>query len=468
MQMKNNINEKVLEAYDKAKNTQATLNAVVTFIDPSEQLKELQGKENQPLYGVPIVLKDNVCTKGIKTTASSKILENYVPIYNAHIVDKLSQAGAITIAKSAMDELGMGGTNLTAATGPVKNPYDVSRMSGGSSGGSAALVAANVVGLAIGTDTGDSVRKPASFCGVVGLKPSYGRISRYGIIPYASSLDHVGLFTRSVKEAATALEVLAGRDDRDMTSSFKAVEKYSEACTGDIKGKKIAVFKNVLNATDKKETIVLFNKVVQDLEAKGAILKEVTLNEDLMRALLPTYYLISNCEATANHANLDGLRFGSQQEGTTSEEIMMHTRTYGFGKQVKKRFVIGSYGLFIENQDKLFRQAQKVRRLIVEHLKEVLEDVDALIAPASCDVAPKIEDTTLDQLDDAYLVAENHMLLGNFSGFPSITVPMGYIDGLPIGVNLTSKAFDESNLLNISYAIEEGTNLKNSYKEVKA
>ncbi len=464
---KNNVNAVVSNAVKKAVDSQSELNAVVTFVNPQSQIENLKGKENGLMYGVPIVLKDNVCTKGIKTTASSKILENYIPIYNAHIVDKLEEAGAVVIAKSSLDELAMGGSNLTAATGAVKNPYDTTRMAGGSSGGSAALVAANVVPMAIGSDTGDSVRKPASFCGVVGFKPTYGRISRYGIIPYSSSLDHVGFFTRSIEDAAITLEVLAGRDDRDMTSSYEPVLHYIDYLNHDIKGKRIAVLKNVLDSCNNEQTIEMFNDLIFKLKEKGAEVIEVSLDEKLMKALLPTYYIISNCEATANHSNLDGIRYGNRQSGETSEDIMTNTRTCGFGLQVKKRFVIGSYGLFVENQDKLFRQAQRVRRLIVNDLKEALKDVDAIISPATNGVAPKLDDVSLDQLDNTYLVAENHMLLGNFSGYPSCTVPMGLIDGMPVGVNLTSKAFDEANLLNICLAVEDVCGLKDTVKEVK-
>ena len=241
---RNNVESRVKEAYEKAQALQDKLNAVITFVDPEEQLKELP--EDGAFYGVPIVLKDNVNTKGIRTTAGSRILSNYVPVYDAEIVTKLKKAGAVCIAKASMDELAMGGTNLTCFTGPAYNPWDTRRMTVGSSGGSAALVASGVVPMAIGSDTGDSVRKPASFCGIVGVKPTYGRISRYGIIQYASSLDHVGYFTRSIEDAAATLKVLAGRDERDMTSSYNEVPDYSALLNDDIKGKKIAVIGNVI------------------------------------------------------------------------------------------------------------------------------------------------------------------------------------------------------------------------------
>lgn len=455
--MKNseNAESRILEAAKKAHEAHEKLNAVVTFIDPAEQISNLNEYKDGLMYGIPVALKDNVNTKGIRTTASSRILDNYVPVYDATIVKKLREAGAVFVAKTSMDELAMGGTNLTAATGPVLNPYDTSCISGGSSGGSAVLVAEGVVPMAIGTDTGDSIRKPASYCNIVGFKPTYGRISRYGIIPYSSSLDHVGTFTRTVKDAALALEVLAGRDDLDMTSSNLPVEHYLDAVKGDVAGKKIAIIKNIIDAIDNQETLKCFENVVNGLKAKGAIVEEVEMNQQLLRAVLPTYFLIANCEATANHSNLDGIRFGNRKEADSSEEIMMKTRTEGLCAYVRKRFVIGSYGLFVENQERLFRQAQRVRRLICEDVDRVLNEYDAFIVPASANGAPKVDAPAADQMSDAYLVAENHMALGNFTGYPSITVPMGMTKGMPVGVNLTGRAFEEGELLNIAQAIED-------------
>lgn len=465
---KTSVDERVLEAVAKAHAFQADLNAMVSFIDPAEQLNDLKKLDpSAAFYGVPVVLKDLVNMKGTVTTGSSGILENYVSPYDATITQKLKEAGAIIIGKSSCDTFGMGGTNMTAWTGPVMNPYDLSRMSGGSSGGSAVLVASGVVPMAIGTDTGDSIRKPASFNNIVGLKPTYGRISRYGVIPYASSLDHVGVFTRNVKDAALSLEVLAGRDDKDMTSSQRPVEAYASLLNNDIKGKRIGVIQNVIDAIQKPETLSVFKQLCNQLEEKGAIVSSIHLDEKLMHAFLPTYYIIANAEATANHSNLDGLRFGVLYEGDSMEESMIRSRTAGFGKLLKKRFVIGSYALFTENQEEVFRKAQKVRRLIVEDLKRVLQAVDVLIAPASSQGAPKFDDASADLLSSEYLIAENYMALANFSGYPSITVPMGTVDGLPVGVNLTSAAFTEQLLLNVSLAVEECTGIKDVIKEPK-
>ena len=434
------------------------LDNIVTFVEP-----EVKG--DGKLNNVAVVLKDNVNTKGILTTASCAILDNYVPVYNATITDKIEAAGGVIVAKASMDELAMGGTNLTALTGPVHNPYNLERISGGSSGGSAVAVASGAVALAIGSDTGDSVRKPASFNGIVGVKPTYGRISRYGIIPYSSSLDHVGYFTTNVKDAALALEVLAGRDDRDMTSSQLPVEDYSKNLNADVKGRKILVFKNVTDAISNKDVLESFNKVVDGLREKGAVIEEVYFDETLMRALLPTYYIIANAEATANHSNLSGLLFGERKQGKSIDELMINSRTAGFGPWIKKRFVIGSYALKEDNQERIFRKAQKIRRLIVGDVMAKLKDADGLLAPAAPSTAPLINQTSTNELTDEYLVADNHMIIGNFAGLPSITLPMGYSDGLPLGVNLTCNPFKEQEMFNISSVIESITGLADVTKE---
>ncbi len=440
-----NCYEKVLKAHEK-------LNCVVTGVKP---LKE----------GIAIALKDNVSTKGVLTTASCKILDNYVPVYNATIVDKLEANGFVTVCKASMDELAMGGTNLTALTGPVKNPYDLTRISGGSSGGSAVLVASGAISCAIGSDTGDSIRKPASFCGVVGVKPTYGRISRYGIIPYASSLDHVGYFTTCVDDATKLLEVLAGRDDKDMTSSCLPVPNYSKLCNGDVKDKKILVFKNVVDAISNEDVKKCFSKVIDNLKQDGAIVKEVYFNETLMKAILPTYYIIANAEATANHSNLDGINFGQRVDGGSIEEIMINSRSVGFGPWIKKRFIIGSYALFEENQDRILKKAHKIRRLIVDEVMKELKEADILIAPAAPGIAPKIEGTSTDELSEEYLVADNHMVIENFAGLPSLTLPMGFVDNMPVGVNVSANPFKEDVMFNVAKAIENKTGLKGLTKE---
>ncbi len=454
------ISERKAYALKKVKGLQDKLNASITIIEDDEV------KADGKLMGIPVALKDNISTKGIKTTAASDILDNYVPVYDATIVKKLKEAGAIFVSKTSMDELAMGGTNRTANIGPCHNPYDLDRITGGSSGGSAALVAAGAVPLAIGSDTGDSVRKPAAYCGIVGVKPSYGRISRYGIIPYASSLDHVGYFTTNVEDAALALEVLAGRDDLDMTSSYEEVLEYSKLLDANVKGRRLAIFGNVYDAISDSSIKEAFDKIIVSLEDKGAIIKKVYFDGDLMKCLFPTYFIIANAEATANHSNLDGVRFGHRIDGDSMEDVMMATRTRGFSSFIKKRFVIGSYSLFEENQERLLKKAQRVRRLIVEAVLNELKEVDALLAPASGSIAPRLDDPSSDELSDEYLIAENHMVIGNFGGLPSMTLPMGFKDDLPIGINITCNAFKEEEMFDIALAIEDITGLKGHVKEV--
>lgn len=457
---------RVYAAYKKAQALQPKLNDVISFVDPRTQLDQIN--TDGRMYGVPVALKDNVSTKGILTTAGSRILSDYVPIYDAAIVEKLRAAGAVTIAKASMDELAMGGTNKTCYIGPAHNPWDVRRITGGSSGGSAALVASGVVPMAVGTDTGDSVRKPASFCGVVGVKPTYGRISRYGIIPYASSLDHVGYFTGNVQDACLTLEVLAGRDERDMTSSVRLPEAYRDLLNANLQGIRVAILKNVLDGVKNPATLDMFAQVVEKLRKRGAVVEEYMFDPDLMRAILPTYFLIANCEATSNHSNLDGIRFGIRQAGKDMQEIMMNSRTKGFGPLIRRRFVIGSYGLLEENQERLFRKAQKVRRKITEAMEECLRLYDAILAPASGDIAPLLnENEDQDQLSQEESVTENYMAMANFSGGPSMTVPMGFTDGCPIGVNLTCAPWHEMMMFNIAKAIEEETGLHDLVAEVK-
>lgn len=428
---------------------QPELNAAVTIVE------DPQDNPNQgPLAGIPVVLKDNINSKGLRTTASSKILDNYVPVYDATIVEKLTNAGAVIVAKSSMDELGMGGTNRNAATGPAANPWNTAHITGGSSGGSAALTAAETVPLAIGTDTGDSIRKPAAYCGVIGVKPTYGRISRYGIIPYASSLDTVGFFTRNIPDAALALEVLAGRDDHDMTSSFLPVPNYAEDLKPSVEGKNIGVFRTVSDRIVRPEMKEAFEKLVKDLEAAGAKIVDVTMDEKLMNLIAPVYKTIANAEATANHSNLDGIRFGVRKPGASVEEVMTNSRTAGFSSYVRARFVIGSYSLFEENQDRLFRKAQKIRRLLVDAYKALFEKCDLILAPAAVDVAPLIEESS-DVRFGQDRFEEEHMQLANFSGYPSLTMPLGLADGLPFGINLTARAFEEQELFNVAAGIEE-------------
>lgn len=412
-----------------------SLNAIVSEVT-------LEPKQGQ-LNDWKIAIKDNFNLIGTLTTASCGILQNHESVYTATAVQKLIDNGATIHAKTSMDELGMGGTNLTAFTGPVGNAYDSERISGGSSGGSAVIVAVNEARAALGSDTGDSVRKPASFNGIVGVKPTYGRISRYGVIPYASSLDHVGYFTRNVDDAAKLLEVLAGRDDKDMTSSFNSVDSYSTLLDMDLRGKRIGVFQSLHEVIEDERFTHDFELFKQKLEEKGAIIVDKTMDKKLLRAVLPTYSIISNAEAVANHANLDGVRYGVSYEGDSLESIMVQTRSKGFSTAIKRRFIFGAYSLDDKNQEEIFNQAKKVRRLIVDAYAKFFEDVDVVIALASSQIAPKIEGPFMEEDSDRYLIMENHMVINNFTGYPSMTIPFTSIDNMPVGINISTKAFDE-------------------------
>lgn len=423
-------------------------NAVVSFVEMENPIKD--GK----LSGWDVALKDNINMKGTLTTASSHMLSNYKSIYNATVVEKLLDAGVNVVAKASMDELGMGGYNLTAHTGPVLNPHNKAYSAGGSSGGSAALVASGLVRMALGTDTGDSVRKPASYTGVVGFKPSYGLISRYGVIPYAGSLDHVGIFTQTVKDAAISLEVLAGKDPHDMTTLDKDAVAYSNLLNIDLEGKRIGIFKNVVDVIEDENVLDVFNNLLSKLESKGAILVEKSLDQDLARTLFPTYSVISNAEAITHHANLDGLRFGLSKEGETLEEVMIHSRSEGFGLQVKERFIYGAYALENDNQFTIYDQARKVRQLLVDAYTAFYDDVDVMIVPASPSTAPRLDADAKDSKTDLFLIAENHMVINNFSGYPSITVPMGLIDNMPIGVNISAFKQEDAKLLGFAKQFE--------------
>ncbi len=447
-------------------------NNAFEYICEKEALEKVNkldpNKKNNLLYGVPVVIKDNFSTKDIPTTASSNILKGYVPIFSSEVVARLENEGAIVIAKSTMDELAMGGSGTTGHLGTTYNPWDKSKthLIGGSSCGSAVATCAGIVPVAIGSDTGDSVRKPASFAGLVGLKPTWGRISRFGLFPFATSLDHVAYFTRNVYDSAYLLNVLAGRDEKDFSSSFEKVEDYIATLNDSIKGKKIAVIKTINDSVSNKQIMSDFNKSIEHLRSLGAIVDEVDIDIKLLKAIYPTYIIISCAESTSNNANLDGIKFGNRIEGESFEEVMLNTRTNGFSPLIKRRFVIGSFSLLKENQDELFVRAQKCRHLIVDAFNKVFEKYDAIYCPASPTTAPLIEGSS-NNLSNEYLIADNYMAFANMGGFPSITLPIGFENNLPFGANLTAKPFQESLLLNIATAIEEGTGLKDLVVEGK-
>ena len=456
--------ELVNEAIFRAK---ADGNNTFEYICEKEAIAQVQtldpAKKNNLLWGIPFVLKDNYSTKGIPTCASSNILKGYKPIFSSEVYDRLINQGAILIGKTTLDELAMGGTGTSGHLGTTFNPWDSSHkhLVGGSSCGSAAAISAGIVPLAIGSDTGDSVRKPASYAGLVGIKPTWGRISRFGLFPFAPSMDHVAYFTRSVKDAALTLETLAGRDVKDMTSSEASVPQYLANINSNIKGLRVAIIDEIINCIANKEIISSFNKTLLELEKRGAIINHVSLDIKLCKAIYPTYIVISCAEATSNNANLDGLKFGDRKDGKTYEEVITKTRTEGFSELIKRRFIIGGYSLLKENQEDIFIRAQKCRRLIVNKINEILKDNDIIYAPASPTTAPLVSKNESDKLSNEYLIADNHLIIANFAGLPSLTLPIGFDKGLPFGGSVTGRAFDEQTVFNISLALEEITGLIN-------
>lgn len=450
------------ESVSKAYKYQDKYNCFVTILDKKEEKKG-----NTVLQGIPYALKDNISTKGILTTASSNILKDYIPLYDATVYKKLMEAGAVLMGKTVLDELAMGGTGTTGHTGVVRNPWNEKRMIGGSSAGSAAAVALGIVPFALGSDTGDSIRKPAAYGGVVGYKPTYGRISRYGLFAFASSLDHMGLFARSVKDVSYVMDIIKGHDDKDMTSLPDEDISYVDNLDNDVKGKKLFYIKEAVEIDNDSEELKLildnFYKTIDECKKLGMEVVEVSFRKDLLEAIYPSYMCISCAEATSNNSNLTGIPFGYRVEGNNVNEIMMKTRTEGFSELIKRRFVLGSYVLQKENQEKLFLNACRIRRLIVDNMNELFKEYDALIMPSAGDIAPLFGNVS-DKLSDEYLILGNHLAIGNFGGFPSISIPSGFVNDMPVSVNITGRAKEDYLVLNMASKLEEALGFKGQVK----
>ncbi len=447
---------------------QEDYNSFVTIID-----KFKYKDRDSLLNGIPYALKDNFSTSGILTTASSNILKDYVPVYDATVYKKLKKAGAVLVGKTVLDELAMGGTGTTGHTGVVRNPWNKDCMIGGSSAGSASSVALGIVPFSIGSDTGDSVRKPASHGGLVGFKPTYGRISRYGLFAFASSLDHVAMFSRNVRDAAIITDVLKGKDINDMVTLNDDKKTYADLIDNDIKGRKLFYIKEICGLETYKDTddevltktLESFHETLDKLRSQGFIIEEVSMDKKLLEAIYPTYMCISCAEATSNNSNLTGIQFGPRGEGQSVEEIMFDARTKGFSELIKRRFVLGSYILQKENQEKLFLNAQRVRHMIVDKMNEFFKEYDGMIAPCSGGPAQSF-DSSSEQLSDRYLILENHLAIGNFGGFPSITLPYTMINDMPVGLNITGRVKEDDVVLNMANYVEKVTGLKDIYSKV--
>ncbi len=400
------------------------------------------------LFGIPIAIKDNISTKGIRTTCSSKMLENFVPIYDATVIERLKGQGYVITGKTNLDEFAMGSSTENSAFFTTKNPWNLERVPGGSSGGSAAIVAAAAVPLSLGSDTGGSIRQPAAFCGIVGLKPTYGRVSRYGLVAFASSLDQIGPFSRTVEDAALIMNVIAGKDNRDSTSKDVPVPNYLEEIKKDVKGLKIGLPKEFFtDDLDPQIKNTVLNAVKQ-LEKEGMTVEEISLPH--AKYAIETYYIIAPAEASSNLARFDGVRYGYRtKEYSDLEEMYSKTRNEGFGSEVKRRIMIGTYVLSSGYYDAYYLKAQKVRTLIYQDYVKAFEKVDVIISPTTPDVAFKIGEKSSDPIQ-MYL-SDIFTVSANIATVPAISIPCGFKDNLPVGMQITGKPFDEATILRVAY-----------------
>ncbi len=443
-----------------AEKENAATNAYLTF-SPERALKAAAKVDEEiakhgylgALAGVPLAVKDVIVTKGLRTTCGSRILERYIPPYDATAVARLEDEGAVPIGKTNCDEFAMGSSNENSAFGPVRNPKALDRVPGGSSGGSAAAVAQGTAVVAIGSDTGGSIRQPASFCGVVGVTPTYGRVSRYGLVAFASSLDHIGPFARNVEDAATVLRVMAGRDDLDSTSAFAPVDDYHALMKHPVDGVKLGLPKEYFEGLS-SETGNVVASAIKQLERQGCSVREISLPHT--KYALSCYYIIATAEASSNLARYDGVRYSSRTEGETLSEMYRNTRGCGFGAEVKRRIMLGTYVLSAGYYDAYYRKAQQVRALIARDFSQAFEQVDAILAPVSPFPAFKIGEKVDDPL--AMYLSDVYTLTGDLSGVPCMSVPCGAsAEGLPIGLQIFAKHFDEATMFRIAYNYERST-----------
>ncbi|MDI6874846.1 Asp-tRNA(Asn)/Glu-tRNA(Gln) amidotransferase subunit GatA [Candidatus Solincola sp.] len=410
-----------------------------------------EGRDPGPAAGIPMAVKDVLCTRGIPTTCGSRILENYVPVYDATVVHRLRQEGLTMVGKANMDEFAMGSSTENSAFGPTRNPWDLERVPGGSSGGSAAAVAAGEAVWALGSDTGGSIRQPASFCGLVGLKPTYGLVSRYGLVAFASSLDQVGPITRDVRDCALLLSLIAGHDPRDSTSLQVEIPDYLKGIEGGIEGMRVGVPRELMQeglTTGVRECVERCLDIFQEL---GAEVEEATLPH--LDYALSAYYIIAPAEASSNLARYDGVRYGLRVEGEDMLEMYGKTRASGFGAEVKRRIMLGTYALSAGYYEAYYGQAQKVRTLILGDFRRAFERYDVLVSPTSPTPAfrlgEKVEDPLAMYLSDVYTIPVN------LAGIPAVSIPCGLEDGLPVGLQIMGKVLDEATLLRVAWAMEE-------------
>ena len=456
----------VNDAFAHIEKQDKTINSFVTVTNKEEALKKAEevqklideGKLTGPLAGVPVAIKDNMCTKGMLTTCSSKILGNFVPTYTATAVENLEKAGAVIIGKTNMDEFAMGSTTETSAFGATKNPWNTEHVPGGSSGGSCTAVASEECSYALGSDTGGSIRQPSSFCGVTGIKPTYGTVSRYGLIAYGSSLDQIGPVAKDVTDVATILETIASHDEKDSTSVKRDDYNFTEALVDDVKGLKIGIPKDYFGDGLDKEVKDSILNAVEVLKSKGAIVEEFDLS--LVEYAIPAYYVIASAEASSNLERFDGVKYGYRtQEYEGLHNMYKKTRSEGFGEEVKRRIMLGSFVLSSGYYDAYYLKALRTKALIKKAFDEAFAKYDVIIAPAAPTTAPKIGSSLADPikmyLGDIYTISVN------LAGLPGITVPCGKdSNGLPIGMQIIGDCFKEKNIIRAAYTFEQA---KNSY-----
>ena len=432
-----------------------TKETALSMADRAQKRLDLQVRDSAPTaLGIPLAVKDNMCTKGVLTTCGSKILYNFVPPYESTAVSKLSENGCVLIGKTNMDEFAMGSSTENSGFHITKNPWDIERIPGGSSGGSAAAVAADECIAALGSDTGGSIRQPASLCGVVGLKPTYGRVSRYGLVAYASSFDQIGSLTKNVKDAALLLNIISGHDPLDSTSAPVAVPDFTEILRRDIKGLKIGVPKEFFIAGMDADIEKCVREAIRQLESLGAIPVDVSLPHT--GYAVATYYVLATSEASSNLARYDGVKYGLRAEGKDLMDMYLNTRSQGFGAEVKRRIMLGTYALSSGYYEAYYRKAQQVRTLIKKDFEDVFHDVDLLVTPTAPTAAFRIGEKTADPLQ-MYL-SDIFTISVNLAGVPAISLPCGFTShNLPVGLQLIGKHFDEESLFKVAYAYEQAT-----------
>ena len=447
------------EAFDRVEKLDGDVQAFLALnkeqaTAKAAELDKVPFEERGPLFGLPIGVKDNIVTEGLETTCASKILEGFMPIYDATVVKKLQEAGMVTIGKLNMDEFAMGSSNENSAYKTTKNPWNLNHVPGGSSGASAAAVAAGEVPFSLGSDTGGSIRQPAAYCGVVGMKPTYGRVSRFGLVAFASSLDQIGPITRNVRDNALLLEALAGVDPNDSTSADIPVPNYAAALDGNIKGLKIAVPKEFLGEGVQEAARQSVLDALEVLKGLGATVEEVSLPHS--KYALAAYYILSSSEASSNLSRFDGIRYGFRAEGVKNlMELYKETRAQGFGDEVKRRIMLGTYSLSAGTYDAYYKKAQQARTLIKQDYDKIFEEYDVIVGPT----APTAAFAIGKNIDDPMTMYANDILTIpiNLAGVPAISIPCGFDGDLPLGLQIIGKHFDEETIYRTAYAYEKAT-----------